>query len=366
MQHYKSIKMNKLYITSLIAITLVLNSCGGKDEKTTAQSATPVKVEVLKVDTNNQGGFLSASGTVSAVKTANLSTRNMGFVDNIYVSVGDKVSQGQLLLSINNTDLQAKQAQVNAQITEATAAFNNAEKDYNRFKNLFADNSASQKELDDITAHYNMAKARLEAANQMKNEVNAQFAYVNIKAPFSGVVTGRFIEKGNMANPGMTLLTVENPEVLEVKTRVPETQISKVKEGMPVTVLIKSLNKSVTAKITEVSASSQQTGGQYLVKAILDNKPEGLKSGMFATVNFPVESNGVEGAILIPVDAVVNRGQLTGVYTVSESNTAILRWLRLGRTYGNEVEVLSGLQNGESLIVNAEGKLYNGVNVINN
>ncbi|TPV33307.1 efflux RND transporter periplasmic adaptor subunit [Paucihalobacter ruber] len=358
--------MKHIYITGVIITALLLSSCGGKEQQTNVSSDAVVKVEVLKVDTNNRGGFLSSSGTISAVKTANLSTRNMGYVDNIYVSVGEKVAQGQLLLSINNVDLQAKQAQVNAQITEATAAFTNAEKDYNRFKNLFADNSASQKELDDITAHYNMAKARLEAANQMKNEINAQFAYVNIKAPFSGVVTGKFIEKGNMANPGMTLLTIENPEVLEIKTRVPESQIAKITEGMPVTVLVKSLNKSIDAKITEVSASSQQTGGQFLVTAVLNDKPEGLKSGMFATVNFPVESNGIEGAILIPVNAVVNRGQLTGVYTVSESNTSILRWLRLGRTFGNEVEVLSGLQNGESLIVNAESKLYNGASVIYN
>lgn len=358
--------MKQIYISGVIITALLLSSCGGNEQNATASSDAAVKVEVLKVDTNSRGGFLSSSGTISAVKTANLSTRNMGYVDNIYVSVGEKVSQGQLLLSINNADLQAKQAQVNAQITEATAAFTNAEKDYNRFKNLFADNSASQKELDDITANYNMAKARLEAANQMKNEINAQFAYVNIKAPFSGVVTGKFIEKGNMANPGMTLLTIENPEVLEIKTRVPESQIAKITEGMPVTVLVKSLNISIDAKITEVSASSQQTGGQFLVTAVLNEKPEGLKSGMFATVNFPVESNGIEGAILIPVNAVVNRGQLTGVYTVSESNTSILRWLRLGRTFGNEVEVLSGLQNGESLIVNAESKLYNGASVIYN
>lgn len=357
--------MKQIYITGLMITALLLNSCGGKETQVTTKTEA-VKVEVLKVDTNDRGGFLSTSGTVSAVKTASLSTRNMGYVDNIYVSVGDKVTQGQLLLSINNADLQAKQAQVNAQITEATAAFTNTEKDYNRYKNLFAQNSASQKELDDISANYSMAKARLEAANQMKNEINAQFAYVNIKAPFSGVVTGKFIEKGSMANPGMTLFTVENPEVLEVKTRVPETQISKIKEGMLVKVKVKSLNKELEAKITTVSTSSQQTGGQFLVSAVLTETLEGLKSGMFATVNFPVESNQVGGAILIPLDAVVNRGQLTGVYTVSESNKAILRWLRLGRTYGSEVEVLSGLQNGESLIVSADSKLYNGANVIIN
>ena len=93
----------------------------------------------------------------------------MGYVNKVHVNVGDKVRKGQLLVSINNNDLQAKRAQVNAGITEATAAFNNAQKDYNRFKNLFANNSASQKEMDDMTANFEMAKARLEAANQMKN-----------------------------------------------------------------------------------------------------------------------------------------------------------------------------------------------------
>ena len=134
-------------------------------------------------------------------------------------------------MSINNTDLQAKRAQVNASITEATAAFNNAEKDYNRFKNLFADNSASQKEMDDMTANYEMAKARLEAAKQMKNEINAQFAYSNITAPFSGVVTSKFIEAGDMANPGMPLISIETPGNFEVMAMVPETEISEIKKG---------------------------------------------------------------------------------------------------------------------------------------
>ena len=99
----------------------------------------------------------------------------------------------------NTLRISAKKAQVDASITEATAAFKNAEKDYNRFTALFKENSASQKEMDDISANYEMSKARLEAANQMKNQVNAQLSYSNIRAPFKGVITGKFINKGDMA-----------------------------------------------------------------------------------------------------------------------------------------------------------------------
>ena len=128
-------------------------------------------MKTSQVVANSNNSFLGVSGKIQATNSADLRMRFMGYVIKVNVKVGEKVKQGQLLVAINNTDLQAKQAQVNAGITEATVAFNNAEKDYKRFKNLFVNSSASQKEMDDITANFNMTKARLEAANQLKNEV---------------------------------------------------------------------------------------------------------------------------------------------------------------------------------------------------
>ena len=189
------------YIIALIAVVLFVTSCGNDKKNEIADNTIVIPVKVSAITENTGSPFLTASGTIEAVKSANLSTRMMGNVTKVHVKVGDKVTKGQLLVSINNTDLQAKKAQVSAGITEATAAYNSASKDYNRFKNLLADNSVSQKEFDDMTAHYEMAKARLEGANQMKNEINAQFAYSNITAPFSGVITGKSIETGDMANP---------------------------------------------------------------------------------------------------------------------------------------------------------------------
>ncbi|MFD2519214.1 efflux RND transporter periplasmic adaptor subunit [Salinimicrobium flavum] len=354
-----------IYTLAITALGLFATSCGSDDKKQAVNDAPAISV---RVETPSGAGdrFLTASGKIEAVNSANLSTRMMGFINDIHVNVGDKVNKGQLLVSINNTDLQAKRAQVNAGITEAEAAFNNAKKDYERFKALYEQESASQKEMDDQTARFKMAQARLEAAKQMKNEVNSQFAYVNIRAPFSGVITNKFAEEGTMANPGQPLLSLEAPGKFEVTARVPESDISQVENGTKVDVMVKSIDKSLPGTVTEVSSSARNTGGQYMVKVVLDDTEDvEIFSGMYATVRFPVEKSEetMNSSVMIPQEAIISRGDLKGIYTVSQQNTAMLRWLRLGRTYGDRVEVLSGLNSDEPYIVSADGKLFNGAKV---
>lgn len=356
----------KKIIAITILSTSLLTSCGGdKKDKAAELAAIPVKING-KLDTNNSP-FVTASGKIEAENSANLSTRMMGYVTKVHVKVGQNVRAGQLLVSVNNTDLQAKKAQVDASIIQAQAAFNNAKKDYDRFVNLFAQQSASQKELDDITARYEMAKAGLEAAKQMRNEIQAQFSYSNIAAPFSGVVTNTFVKDGDMANPGMPLISVEGASKLQVTAMVSENDIPFVKQGMSVKVNIKSMNKIVSGKVSEVSLSAKNTGGQYLVKINLDKLDKSILSGMFVNVQFPIEKSAKISTsserVLIPISAIIKQGQLNGVYTIGNTNIAILRWLRLGKTFGDQVEVLSGLTADEAYIVSAEGKLFNGAKV---
>lgn len=352
---------NSLKIIAIASLILI-TSCG-EDKTKTNDNRAAVAVKI-NTPSSEIGSFLSASGKIEAVQNANLSTRMMGFVNNVHVKVGQKVSQGQLLVSINSADISAQKAQVSASITEATAAFKNAEKDYNRFKALFKDNSASQKEMDDMTAHYEMAKARLEATNQMKNGVNAQLSYSNITAPFSGVITGKYVNKGDMANPGMPLISMETPGFYQVIAMVPESEITKINNGIEAAVLVKSTNQLLKGKVTEVSTSTKNTGGQYLVKIVLDKTDTKLLSGMFTSVQFPIEKKAdTNGVVLIPKSALVTQGQLTGVYTIGNEDTAILRWLRIGKNYGDEVEVLSGLSKDEHYIISSESKLYNGAKV---
>ena len=354
-------------ILNIIAIvTLIFTSSCGKEKATVVDNRPTVNVKV-NTPSSKSSTFITASGKIEAVQNANLSTRMMGIVDNIYVNVGNKVSKGQLLLSINSADISAQKAQVSASITEATVAFNNAEKDYNRFTSLFKENSASQKEMDDISANYEMSKARLEAANQMKNQVNAQLSYSNITAPFSGVITGKFVNKGDMANPGMPLISIETPDNYQVTSMVPESEITSIKTGTIVNVLVKSTNKLITGKVTEVSTSTKNTGGQYFVKVVLDKTDVKLLSGMYTSVQFPIEkitnSKNETSLVLIPENVLIHQGQLSGVYTIGNENVAILRWLRIGKTFGNQVEILSGLSADEQYIVSADGKLYNGAKV---
>ncbi len=234
--------------------------------------------------------------------------------------------------------------------------------------NLFAQQSATAKELDDMTARYTIAKASLEAAKQMRNEIMAQFAYTNIVAPFSGTITNTFVKEGDMANPGMPLVSLEGSGKMQVTAMVSENDIALLKNGMPAILTIKSLQKEVQGTVSEISLSAKNTGGQYLVKINILQKDATILSGMFVNVQFPSAKKNVvnksnNDRVLVPENALIRQGQLTGIYTVSENNIALLRWLRIGKTYGNEVEVLSGLSANEHYIINADGKLFNGAKV---
>lgn len=353
--------MKKRFTIVLSLALLVAASCA-KDKKETPNDGPAIAVKLSGVASASQGLFVTASGKIEAQNSANISTRIMGYVTKVNVKVGQKVSAGQLLVSINNSDLLAKKAQVEASVLQANAAYNNAKKDYDRFVALFAQQSASQKELDDMTSRYEMAKAALEGAKQMRNEVQAQFSYANITAPFSGVVTNTFVKEGDMANPGMPLVSIEGASQLQVTAMVSETDITQIKNGMPAKVLVKSTGESLAGNVSEVSLSAKNTGGQYLVKVNLDKTPRTVLSGMFVNVQFPVtqaKTTMATANVMVPKSALVTSGQLTGIYTVSTQNTAILRWLRIGKTVGDEVEVLSGLAADEPYIISADGKLYN-------
>ncbi len=352
--------MKKIIFPFIALIALV--SCK-KEATETLPTEKPIVVKVSGISAGTNSSFVSASGKIEAENSANLSTRMMGFVTKLHVQVGQKVTTGQLIVSINNTDLQAKKAQVDASILQATAAYNNAKKDYDRFTNLFKQQSASQKELDDMTARYEMAKASLQGAKQMRNEVVAQFSYANITAPFSGVVTNTFVKEGDMANPGMPLVSIEGASKLQVTAMVSENDITAIRNGMLVDILVKSNATSLKGKVIEVSASAKNTGGLYLVKINLEPTKAKVLSGMFVNVQFPIESKTISEPserMLVPESALVHQGQLTGIYTIGNGNVAILRWLRIGKKLGNQVEVLSGLSVKEHYVVSAEGKLYNG------
>jgi len=350
----------------IIATAIVVSSCSGDKEEKAVVKEPPVAVTLSGVSSANAQAVL-ASGQVEAAQTASISTRMMGRITNIFVKAGDKVSKGQLLVTISDEDMKAKRAQTSAMIAEAEAAYTAAQKDYDRFNNLYKEQSATAKEVDNVTLQYNSAKERVNAARQMRNEVNAMLAYSSLTAPFTGVVTQKLAEVGGIANPGMPLLTLEQSGILQVSAAVAESDISNIKLGDVANLQIKSTGKTIQGKIVQLNPSSQFTGGQYIVKiSIAEADKKDLYAGMFVSVTIPLKENVKQvntDVVMVPLSAIVNRDELTGIYTVSNSNTALLRWVRLGKTYGDKVEVISGLASNEQFILRSEGKLYNGVAV---
>jgi RND family efflux transporter MFP subunit len=208
----------------------------------------------------------------------------------------------------------------------------------------------------------------------MRNEVEASMAYTRLIAPFQGVITQKLADEGSLANPGAPLLIVEQNKVLQVSATVAESDISRIRPGDKAALEIKSTGSKATGIITQVSASSAATGGQYQVKISLPaDLQKSLYAGMYVNV-FIAGGTPAAGeigqasapgneAILVPVSVLVQNDQLTGLYTVSNVHTALLRWVRTGRIVGDKIEILSGLGPDEPFIASATGKLYNGVPV---
>ena len=351
----------------LIAGLLSVMSCSNSKENKAVNDEKAISVSVATPGSDDARS-ISLAGRVEALQSANIGTRVMGYITKIYVKTGDKVEKGQLLFSINSDDILAKRSQVDASVAQAEAAFNSAQKDFDRYTVLFKQQSATSKELDNITLQYKSAKAGLESAKQMRNEVTAQLSYANVVAPFNGVVTQKFTDAGNLASPGMPVLTIETNNILQVTATVPETQISGLQLGADANLVINAAGINLKGKVSEISSSSQNSGSVYIIKiSIPDGNRKNLMAGMYVNVSIPVADTaaGTENtdAVLVPASSIIHKGELDGIYTVSNDNQALLRWVRLGKPVNDQVEVLSGLGKSEKFIVRADGNLYNGVAV---
>jgi len=345
-----------------MAIIAVLASCSSKSNKEKDESVVNVKTYYPSISSN---GEIYISGMVSARQTAVMSTKVMGYIDKIYVKQGDPVKQGQLLIVINSSDLKAKEAQSAAMIAEAEAAANDAQHDYQRYKSLHEQKSVSDKELENMALRNTSAEARLQMARQGLNEVKSMLSYTNIRAPFSGVVTQKMVDEGNIAHPGMPLLSVEQSGDMNVTASVPENYVAYIHVGDPVKIDVKSIGIMINGSISELSPSATMTGGQYGIKISINQKDkEKLRAGMYAGIHIPGKAKeGEAQQIMVRKSSIVVKDQLTGVY-VAKDNRAILHWVRLGNEIGNQVVVLSGLNETDRVIDSGSVKLFNGQKII--
>lgn len=349
--------MKKFLYLPLISIFIF--GCGS-EEKTQDTSAA-LKVKVNTVQPQSTAETYSFSGKVMSNHAVNISTKLMGRIEYLPVEEGEQIREGQPLVRISNDELLAKKSSVEANLSEAKAQLQKVQKDYERITNLFDKGSATEKEKDDISYALEASKAKVNALKSSIAEVNDLLTYASINAPFNGFVTKKFMETGDLANPGMPIMTIESLSDFKVITKIPESELSLVHQNDEVNVYIQSLDKNVKGIITQINPSSLSGNLQFEATIKLKEKAESsIKSGMYAEVQI---SKDTEEKLLLPKDAIMKKGQLSGVYTVNNQNKTTLRWLRLGKEYDGKVEVLSGLIEGESYIMPGNQKLHSGLTV---
>jgi RND family efflux transporter MFP subunit len=335
-----------LPVTGILMASLAVGACGGDAVPLPAErlalDGTPVAVtDTLVVDA------FEAAGTAEPVRAATLSTKLMGTITDVLVEEGEAVAPGQVLVRIDSRDLEAKRAQVEAGLAEAAAVQRDAQVQAGRIRALFADSAATRAQLDQAETGLARADAAVATARAMAAELTATASYADVEAPFRGIVTRRFVDRGAFAAPGAPLVTVEDAGTLRVVVSAAPDAVRGIRPGRAVTATIG--DTMVAATVEGVIPSGANL---YTVNALVPNGSGRFLSGSAATLALP---RGTRRAILVPVGAVVRQGDLAGVRTVSAGEPT-LRWVKLGRTTNGSVEVLSGLAPGDTVLVAGGGR----------
>lgn len=284
-----------------------------------------------------------AVGTAAPLLSSTLSTKLMATVSAVHVQAGDRVRRGDLLVSLDVRDIDAKATQASGNLQGAEAMLADAEVQVARMRALFADSAAPKAQLDAAEAGLARARAAVAGARGGVAEAAAAREYGAVRAPFDGVVTQRFVDPGAFAAPGAPLIMVQQSGSLRVTTLVPPAAALRIARGARLDVTIEGI--ATTGTVEGVVAAP--SGGLYAVNVIVPNRDGAFASGGSATVQLP----GAERTVrLIPAAAITREGDLTGVLV--RANDAIeRRWVRVGRARGALVEVLSGVNAGDVVMV---------------
>ena len=307
-----------------------------------AARATPAPGTTYLVADSTIQATLDAAGTAQPIAEATLSTKLMGTVTSVLVHEGDYVSAGQPLVHIDARDLIARDAQVQASIASARAMQADAETQARRMRALYADSAATRAQLDAAETGLARANAGVQAAEAGAGELAATRAYADIRAPFAGVVTKRFVDPGAFAAPGAPLITVQDVSRLRVSASAAPADARRVARGDH---LAATIEDTVVRAIVEGVVPS--AGNIYTINAIVENPGRRLVADGAASLALPL---GLRHAVLVPAAAVRHEGDLTGVVVRTAEGDA-LRWVRLGSTRGAMIEVISGLAAGTTIVV---------------
>jgi RND family efflux transporter MFP subunit len=202
-----------------------------------------------------------------------------------------------------------------------------------------------------------VARAQVKQAEASKSQVTANLNYGIVTAPFAGVITRKHTEVGAMAGTGQSIVTLENTSKQRFSVDVPESSLSQIKPGNPVTISFDSVRQVMNGTVDRVIPTANPNSHSFNVKIALPPTTSTLISGMFGRLALPVT---LRQGIGIPSTALIRRGQLEGVYIVGKNHQAILRWVKTGKTQQQTVEVVSGLGSGDRIVTSNLAQLQDG------
>ena len=280
-------------------------------------------------------------GTVEAVNRATVSAQTSGRVAEILYDVNDFVEAGAVIMRFTDVEQQAALRQATAALEEAEARFNEARQEHDRVANMFRNETVSRARFEQAQANRDAAAARLESARSALAAAEEQLDYTEVRAPYAGIVSARHVEVGELVSPGQALMSGLSLESLRVNVDVPQSMFGPIREIGRAYVHVD--DDRVAAESLTFSPVADPVTNTFRVRVNLPDASARLFPGMFVKVGFVV---GETRRLLVPSDAVVRRSELSAVYVVDEDRVA-LRQVRLGRRYGDDVEVLAGLDEGE-------------------
>ncbi len=304
---------------------------------------------------------LRSTGTIHARETAIVSAQVMGRIQQVLVREGDSVRAGQTLAVLDDAALLTTLAQAQAGLKAAQNGQAAAESDarlsastLERYRQLEAQKSVSPQEMDEVSRRAEGAEARLDALRAQTDAARAQesgahtmLGYTRLLAPFNGVVTARTADPGTLAAPGVSLLQIDQAGALQLDAAVDESSIGSVRKGMKVQVAIGGASSAeISGVVAQIVPAADPASHSFMVKIDLPSSAR-FHAGMYGVAEF---ANGMRQAIVVPHSAVILRGSLACAYVLDGHGIAQLRYLTLGATQDDLVEVLSGLSAGEKLV----------------
>lgn len=274
-------------------------------------------------------------GTVRSKQRALVEPKVSGRVVEYTAAPGHLVKSGDLLVRLDVQEIRAK-------VDQAKAMLDQAGRDFERQKQLIASNATTRQD-------YDAAEARVKIAVAGLSEAETMLGYAKVTAPFDGVVTRKLAEVGDLAMPGKPLLEMESPAALRFEADLPEALIDNVKLGDKLRVRLAKVVEGVVGEISPVADPVSRT---FLVKLDLP-AADGVRTGQFGRVSVPV---GEARLLLVPQNAILKRGQMEIVFVTKEGKAA-LRLVKTGRVLDGGVEILSGVDEGEQVVLDKAASL---------